>query len=1030
MKLTKFLTAILFTLYCATSFGQFATNSFADKIDFSTASNPQGMTLSDLNNDGKLDILSANIGGATIGIYINTSLPGGFNYSSLSNIFTLTTLSNLPQQIVTGDLNNDGKLDLVVGYSTSNLFSVFLNNYSGGTMSASSFSRIDFTAANTPSGVGVGDFDGDGKLDIAVTNYGSNLLYVYRNTTVSSFSLSSANSYSTGSAPNSLVVGNIDSDGKPDIALTNYSSGTISVYRNISTSIGSIAFSSTSVSSQTNPYWIRMANLDTSSNLEIICSNYSSQSASIFRNTLTNGISFAPRIDLSISPNLYTQASALADFDADRNIDIAVTTAGSNIFCLFKNNFLSAPLTWASFSSYTTFPTGNGPVGAVAGDLDNDFRPDLIVSNYNSQTFSVFKNRILANEPTIPASNITTIPSTGSVTLNFTKGNGNRRLIVARTSSNSMVSPVDTSFYTANSIFGNGTNIGSNNFIVYGDTGSNVTITGLAFGQVYNFTIYEYNGIGGYSNYLTSSAVAITQNMGDMYYSKSSGALNLLSSWGPNTDGSGTTPTTFYNPNTVFIVVNNPAPTLTANWIVSGTNSFVIIGDGINALNFTIPSGSSLFSDSVAIKANATLTFIGGLIGNKAFFDSLSTAQFTSSSAQNIPGFTYYNLVVANSIKTITNNCTVKGSLNLLNNINTGSYTITLGTSGSQPGVLNRNANGTITGRFKRWFTAATNTGSSGLFPMLVGTNYRPASVEFATAPTTAGTLTTEFFSIPPGNSGLYLYDFSLGFVEVNKAATNGYWKIDALGSTGGIYTLTLTGTGFYGISAVTDLRIIKRQTAGAWTLPSGSSAIAGTGSTTAPVVGRSGYSGFGEFTLGGDSTQNPMPVKWLSFEGFRNDDGVVLNWETAQEINNAHFIVERKIKNQKHFESIEKVNPEKFGVIKFYTFTDKTNDFKGISFYRIKQIDFDGTTSISKEIAINPEIIEINKSVYPNPAYEYLYLDMKNDSKIELISIDGKVFPIESINGKIDVSAFDRGIYFLRLIENNNNYLFKVILK
>ncbi|MDP1726211.1 MAG: T9SS type A sorting domain-containing protein, partial [Bacteroidota bacterium] len=410
-----------------------------------------------------------------------------------------------------------------------------------------------------------------------------------------------------------------------------------------------------------------------------------------------------------------------------------------------------------------------------------------------------------------------------------------------------------------------------------------------------------------------------------------------------------------------------------------------------------------------------------GLIGNKAYFDSLSTAQFTSSSPQNIPGFTYYNIVIANSNKTITNNCNVRGALNLLNNINTGTYTLTLGVSGSQPGVLNRNANGTISGRFKRWFAAATNTGSSGLFPMLVGTNYRPAVVEFTVAPTAAGTLTTEFFSIPPGNSGLYLYDFSLGFVEVNKAAVNGYWKIDPIGSSGGVYTLTLTGTGFYGISAVTDLRIIKRQTAGAWTLPSGSTAIAGTGSTSAPVVGRSGYSGFGEFTLGGDSTQNPMPVKWLSFDGILKEEGVLLNWKTVQEINNAYFIVERKTENKTDFESIAKEFPVKNGSIKSYAHLDQNNSKSEIYNYRIKQVDLDGKFSYSKTILIHSNYVSEEMIVGPNPAQDFIEVRNINiNEPIELIDALGKIISIKLENDKIRLNSIPSGIYLLNATSLN----------
>ncbi len=1028
MKPKQLLSCFILLLAVKFAQSQFSTNSFAAKVNFSAGINTQGLVLTDLNLDGKKDIVVTNTSTSNIYVYLNSSSIGTINSSSCATGINLTALSSL-SLIYSGDFDGDNKNDILVGYTGNSNFSIFRNNYTSGTFSASSFSsRQDFATASSTTNIGgIIDIDLDGKMDVVIGSYTANTISVFRNISsgVGNISFAGGVTYATGSGtnPTSLILKDINGDNKPELFVSCFNSA-IRVYQNTSTS-GSVSFSFyTAYTAGTGANFVRLQDIDNDGRPDIECSSYYTGNISIFKNTTVGGvISFnSTPIDFSVTPSSnYGSGIDVGDLDYDSKPDICGVGVVSANLAVFKNISTSGTISTGSFASKVDFSTGSSPNEVRIADFDGDLRPDIINTNYNSGTFSIFKNRIVSSEPTISASNIIAIPSINSVTLNFNKGNGERRLVVARTTANSMVSPIDTSYYFANTIFGNGSNIGSNNYIVYSDTGASVTITGLSYGQVYSFTVYEYNGIGGFSNFLTSSAVAITQTMGDVYYSKSTGILNLVNTWGSNTDGTGTAPSSFNNPNTVYKVVNNPAPTLSANWIVSGTNSFIEIGDGINALNFTIPSGTSLFTDSVSVKANATLTFIGGLIGNKAYFDSLSTAQFTSSNSQNIPGFTYYNIVIANSVKTITNNCNVRGALNLLNNINTGAYTLTLGVSGTQPGVLNRNANGTITGRFKRWFAAATNTGSSGLFPMLVGSNYRPASVEFTVAPTNAGTLTTEFFSIPPGNSGLYLYDFSLGFVEVNKAATNGYWKIDPIGTTGGIYTLTLTGTGFYGISAVTDLRIIKRQTAGAWTLPSGSTAIAGTGATTAPVVGRSGYSGFGEFTLGGDSTQNPMPVKWLSFEGTRKEEGVLLNWKTAQEINNAYFIIERKTDNKSDFEAISKEFPINTGSIKSYTYFDQNISKSETYIYRIKQVDLDGKFSYSKTLLINFEFDSEEIIVGPNPANDNIMVRNINiNEPIELIDALGKIISVKLENDKIKLNNIPSGVYQLNVTSLN----------
>lgn len=74
-----------------------------------------------------------------------------------------------------------------------------------------------------------------------------------------------------------------------------------------------------------------------------------------------------------------------------------------------------------------------------------------------------------------------------------------------------------------------------------------------------------------------------------VWYSKSSGNLDEPSSWGSNPDGSGTSPSGFTADNQLFCIVNNPSPTIGANWTISGKNTQVIVGDGIIPVNFMIP---------------------------------------------------------------------------------------------------------------------------------------------------------------------------------------------------------------------------------------------------------------------------------------------------------------------------------------------------------------------------------------------------------------------------------------------------------
>ncbi|MBS1628381.1 MAG: hypothetical protein JSR07_10995, partial [Bacteroidetes bacterium] len=106
------------------------------------------------------------------------------------------------------------------------------------------------------------------------------------------------------------------------------------------------------------------------------------------------------------------------------------------------------------------------------------------------------------------------------------------------------------------------------------------------------------------------------------YYSKSSGNIDALSTWGTGTDGSGSNPSDFVSAGQVFNIRNNATPTLSSSWTVSGTGSKVIVGDGTNPCQFTIPS-SAILNAPIEISTNGTLIVApGGAIGNYNYINN------------------------------------------------------------------------------------------------------------------------------------------------------------------------------------------------------------------------------------------------------------------------------------------------------------------------------------------------------------------------------------------------------------------------
>lgn len=133
-------------------------------------------------------------------------------------------------------------------------------------------------------------------------------------------------------------------------------------------------------------------------------------------------------------------------------------------------------------------------------------------SNMKFDDIKLSGNYKYASEPTVASSALTISNLThNSLALNWTSGNGDAHLVVAKQASAVDATPVDAVGYTPNSTFGSGSQLGTGNYVVYAGTGSSVTVSGLTNGEKYYFSIFEYNGSGGSSNYfLTAPSIDAT----------------------------------------------------------------------------------------------------------------------------------------------------------------------------------------------------------------------------------------------------------------------------------------------------------------------------------------------------------------------------------------------------------------------------------------------------------------------------------------------------------------------------------------
>ncbi len=318
----------------------------------SSLSDPYGVAIGDLDGDGKADMVVVNANSNSISVFRNTSSTGSITLGSFSTKVDFTTPYG-PSKVAIGDVNGDGKPEIVVSNtysSASGSISVFQNNCSAGSITGSSFTtRVDFGAAGRPVGVAIGDLDGDGKPDIAVTNSSANSVSVFRNTVsgtgLTSGSFATKVDFGTGSIPYAIAIGDVDLDGKPDLVVAdnnNVSSG-----------------------SRTTGY------------------------VSVLRNTATSGSissgSFATNVDFTAGTG--PLAVAIGDLDGDGKPEIVVGNSdfglGSESISVFRNTSSAGSISSGSFASKVDFSTGLSPYSVAIGDLNGDGKPDIAVGTGN-----------------------------------------------------------------------------------------------------------------------------------------------------------------------------------------------------------------------------------------------------------------------------------------------------------------------------------------------------------------------------------------------------------------------------------------------------------------------------------------------------------------------------------------------------------------------------------------------------------------------------------------------------------------------
>lgn len=388
-----------------------------------------------------------------------------------------------------------------------------------------------------------------------------------------------------------------------------------------------------------------------------------------------------------------------------------------------------------------------------------------------------------------------------------------------------------------------------------------------------------------------------------------------------------------------FFTVDNLSLTATAGLTVS------IQGDFRNQNNGAIDNAGT-----ITVSGNWTNNAV-----NNVFTTNSGTVEMNGSSVQTISGTNstfFYNLILNNTNasatryalgidQTIKNNLTLtSGQVFMADNI------MTIGTSSASPGILTYNAGWLYGGTLKRWFGTSTiaNGSSSGLFPMGSATDYRPVYISAPSAsPATGGTINILHNDIA-GNTPVTFVDID---VTIDRVCNPNWVVTSGNGLAGGTYNLRSDGTGFTGITDYTLLRLTQPNSA------VGFNGING-GSNANPQVNRTGLT-LAELTNSfhfGYPAAAALPIELLSFDANAVGLVVEVNWVTAAEINTDYFTIERS-EDGRTYEAIATVTAAGNSNINMYYSTVDYNPLPGLSFYRLKETDLDGTIIYSLPVSV-----------------------------------------------------------------------------
>ena len=351
------------------------TGNFSAPININLPGHLNAAIAGDVNNDGHIDLIGGGVSGLTV------MLENGAGNFTLGKSYTSgTTIYGAGSSFAAlGDFNEDGKMDIAAVQQGG--ISILDGDGTGAFNDALSYK----TSISNPRYLVTADFNNDGKQDFAALSrdnlgniQGASSVEVGLGDANGGFTKKPLTRFQAGTLLSSIATADFNKDGKFDLAVTQPFNGKVSILLNDGTG-GFPANGSTAPSYSTNPYGfqpstIRAGDFNNDGNPDLIAITPNSNNFVVLLGNGTGSFTVTAGSPLQGSSSVFDDL-AIADFNADGKSDLAIIRHSVNGVYVLQGDGSG------HFSGYVSLQTPGTPVSVVARDLNGDGKPDIAVSN-------------------------------------------------------------------------------------------------------------------------------------------------------------------------------------------------------------------------------------------------------------------------------------------------------------------------------------------------------------------------------------------------------------------------------------------------------------------------------------------------------------------------------------------------------------------------------------------------------------------------------------------------------------------------